>query len=80
MDMPLGISHSNVSTGEFSVVANSVLLIENGEIKGSLEPVSIAGQFYEGFKNLLRIGSDATLTYFGAQTPSLLFDDFSVTG
>ena len=80
MDMPLGIFHTNVSTGEFSVVANSVLLIENGEIKGSLEPVSIAGQFYEGFKNLLHIGSDVTLTPYGAQAPSLLFDDFSVTG
>jgi PmbA protein len=80
MDTPLGISHSNVSTGEFSVVANSVLLIENGEIKGSLEPVSIAGQFYEGFKNLLHVGSDVTLTPHGAQAPSLLFDDFSVTG
>ena len=80
MDTPLGISHSNVSTGEFSVVANSVLLIENGEIKGSLEPVSIAGQFYEGFKNLLHVGSDVTLTLQGAQAPSLLFDNFSVTG
>ncbi len=80
MDRPLGITHSNVSTGEFSVVANSVLLIENGEIKGSLEPVSIAGQFYEGFKKLLHIGNDVTLTPFGAQAPSLLFDDFSVTG
>jgi len=80
MDMPLGIFHTNVSTGEFSVVANSVLLIENGEIKGSLEPVSIAGQFYKGFKNLLHIGSDVTLTPYGAQAPSLLFDDFSVTG
>jgi PmbA protein len=80
MDMPLGIFHTNVSTGEFSVVANSVFLIENGEIKGPLEPVSIAGQFYEGFKNLLHIGSDVTLTPYGAQAPSLLFDDFSVTG
>jgi predicted Zn-dependent protease len=80
MDMPLGIFHTNVSTGEFSVVANSVLLIENGEIKGPLEPVSIAGQFYEGFKNLLHVGSDVTLTPYGAQAPSLLFDGFSVTG
>ena len=80
MDMPLGIFHTNVSTGEFSVVANSVFLIEHGEIKGPLEPVSIAGQFYEGFKNLLHIGSDVTLTPYGAQAPSLLFDDFSVTG
>jgi PmbA protein len=38
MDYPIGIYHSQVSTGDFSVVANSVFLIENGEIKHPLQP------------------------------------------
>ncbi|UCH32120.1 MAG: TldD/PmbA family protein, partial [Candidatus Bathyarchaeota archaeon] len=36
VDMPIGIFHSNVATGEFSAVAQSTFLVEKGEIKWSL--------------------------------------------
>ncbi|TFH05923.1 MAG: TldD/PmbA family protein [Candidatus Thorarchaeota archaeon] len=79
-DFPLGIFHSDVSTGEFSCVAGSAFLIENGEMKGSVEPVSIAGNYYEGFKNLLDIGSDKIAIPYGISVPTLVFDGFSVVG
>ena len=79
-DFPLGIGHSDVSTGEFSCVAASAYLVENGEMKGSVEPVSIAGNYYEGFKNLRDVGSDKENLPFGIALPTLVFDDFSVVG
>ncbi|MGY5860386.1 MAG: TldD/PmbA family protein [Candidatus Thorarchaeota archaeon] len=79
-DFPLGIFHSNVSTGEFSCVAGSAYLVENGEMKGSVEPVSIAGNYYEGFKNLLDVGKDKESLPFGIALPTLVMDGFSVVG
>lgn len=79
-DFPLGIFHSSIATGEFSCVAGSSFLVENGELKGSVEPVSIAGNYYEGFKNLMAIGSDKETIPFGISLPTLVFDGFSVVG
>ncbi len=80
MDIPIGIFHSTVATGEFSAVANSVFLIENGEKKHPLEPVSIAGNFYTGLEQLREIGSDIEITSLFVSTPSLLIDGVSITG
>ncbi len=77
---PMGIMHSVVATGEFSCVAGSAILVENGELRGSLEPVSIAGNYYEGFKNLRAIGNNKETLPFGISIPTLVFDDFSVVG
>jgi PmbA protein len=79
-DSPIGIFHSNVATGEFSAVASSVFLIENGEKKYPLEPVSIAGNFYTGLEQLQGIGNDIEITSLFVTTPSLLIDGISVTG
>ncbi len=79
-DFPLGIFHSSVATGEFSCVAGSAYLVENGELKGSVEPVSIAGNYYEGYEKLREIGSNNQFLPFGIDIPTLLFDDFSIVG
>ncbi len=79
-DFPLGIVHSNVATGEFSCVAGSAYLVENGEMKGSVEPVSIAGNYYEGYEKLQTIGSNNLIIPYGIDIPTLVFDDFSVVG
>jgi PmbA protein len=77
---PLGIFHTNVSTGEFSVVAGEAYLVENGEVKHSVQPVSIAGSFYEGFKGLSGIGKESLPMPWGIESPTLAFDGFSVVG
>ena len=79
-DFPLGIFHSSVATGEFSCVAGSAYLVENGELKGSVEPVSIAGNYYEGYEKLCEIGSNSQFLPFGIDIPTLVFDDFSIVG
>ena len=79
-DDPMGIFHSTMSTGQFSVVANRVYMIENGSISYPLQSVSVAGNYYDGFKKLRGIGSDATLGQYGVRSPSLLFDGFTVVG
>jgi PmbA protein len=79
-DVPIGIFHSDVATGEFSAVAQSVFLVEKGEKKYPLQPVSVAGNFYKGFQNLVDIGSDSQRTPFQTETPTLILDGFSVVG
>ncbi|RLI56832.1 MAG: hypothetical protein DRO93_11010 [Candidatus Thorarchaeota archaeon] len=79
-DFPLGIFHTDVATGQFAVVANSAHLIENGELKGPLKPVSVAGNFYEGLKNLVGIGSDIRDYPWNVSSASMMFDDFSIVG
>lgn len=79
-DIPIGIFHSSVATGEFSSVANSAYLIKNGEKQMPLEPVSVAGNFYKGLEQLLSIGNNMEMTSLSVTTPSLLIDGFSLTG
>ena len=78
--MPIGIFHSDVATGEFSAVASSAFLIENGEKKWPLQPISVAGSFYEGLNNLIDVGNDLEKTPMTVDTPTLAFDGFSVVG
>jgi len=80
VDAPIGIFHSNVSTGEFSAVAQSVFLVENGDKKWPLQPVSVSGSFYTGLRQLLDVGSDLKTTVFTVETPTLIFDGFSIVG
>ncbi len=80
LDPPIGVFHSSVATGEFSTVAQSAFLIRNGEKKHPLQPVSVSGNFYKGFKQLREVGSDLERTPFSVEIPSLVFDGFSVVG
>ena len=79
-DFPIGIFHSSVATGDFSCVATSAFLVENGELKGSVEPVSVAGNYYEGLENLREVGENATFIPYGINVPTLVFDGFSIVG
>lgn len=80
VDMPIGIFHSSVSTGEFSAVAQSAFLVQNGEKKWPLQPVSVSGNFYKGFKQLAQIGNDLKKTPLPVETPSIIFNGFSIVG
>ncbi|MDH5483187.1 MAG: TldD/PmbA family protein [Candidatus Bathyarchaeota archaeon] len=80
VDIPIGIFHSDVSTGEFSAVAQSAFLVEDCEKKWPLEPVSVSGDFYNGLKQLRDVGGDLEKTVFTVETPTLVFDGFSIVG
>jgi PmbA protein len=79
-DTPIGIFHSSISTGEFSAVAQSAFLVQDKERKWPLQPISVSGNFYKGFEHLLELGSDLKKTPFSVETPSLIFDGFSIVG
>ncbi|MFQ6089242.1 MAG: TldD/PmbA family protein [Candidatus Methanofastidiosia archaeon] len=78
-DILMGMGHANQISGDFSIVCTNPYLVDKGELKGALEPVTIAGNMYKSFEQLREIGSDALLTPF-AFTPSLCFEDFTVSG
>ncbi len=80
VDLPAGIFHSDVATGEFSVVAACVFLIEEGEKRGAIQPVSVSGSFYKGFEQLLEVGNNLERTPWGVTIPSLVFDGFTIVG
>jgi PmbA protein len=78
-DFVMGAGHANMTTGEFSVVAPSAFLIEKGEVEKPLEPVTIAGNFFNSLRNITKIGSDSKITGAG-KIPSLIISDLSVSG
>jgi PmbA protein len=78
-DFVMGAGHANMTTGEFSVVAPSAFLIKKGEVKSPLEPVTIAGNFFNSLRNITNIGSDSRITDSG-KIPSLVMEDLSVSG
>jgi PmbA protein len=78
-DLLLGMGASNVISGDFSIVAPNCHRIENGEITTPLEPVSIAGNLYRVFNQILALGNETILTPFG-KVPSIAFEGFTVSG
>jgi len=78
-DFVMGSGHANMTTGEFSVVAPSAFLIEKGEVKNPLEPVTVAGNFFNSLKDIAHVGSDSKITSAG-KIPSIIMDDLSVSG
>jgi PmbA protein len=80
VDIPIGIFHSSISTGEFSAVAQSAFLVQNGEKKNPLQPLSVSGNFYKGFAQLIEVGNDLKKTPLLVETPSLMFGGFSIVG
>jgi PmbA protein len=79
-DYVMGLGHSDPISGDFSAVSPQSLYIKNGEIAGSLEPVTIAGNFYKGLNQIRHLCSDPMLTPWNIKIPTLVFDGFTVSG
>ncbi|MHA1542215.1 MAG: TldD/PmbA family protein [Candidatus Hodarchaeales archaeon] len=79
-DYVMGLGHSDAISGDFSAVAPQSFLIKDGEIAGSLDPVTIAGNFYKGLNNIRTICTDATLTPWSIKIPTLVLDGFTISG
>ncbi len=79
-DYVMGLDHSDAISGDFSAVSPQSLHIKNGEIVGSLEPVTIAGNFYKGLNQIRHLCSDPILTPWNIKIPTLIFDEFTVSG
>jgi len=75
----MGVGHSEFVSGDFSIVAPTCHKIENGEITTPIEPVTIAGNFYKAFNQIIAIGNETELTYRG-KIPSMAFKGFTISG
>ena len=78
-DMLMGIHTANFISGDFSIVAPLGYKIENGEITHPIDSVSVAGNLYKSFNQIITIGNDLKLTDIG-KIPSLVFDGFTISG
>ncbi|MFX1566898.1 MAG: TldD/PmbA family protein [Promethearchaeota archaeon] len=78
-DALLGFHTADVVSGDFSILAPYCYKIENGEITNPLEPVSVAGNLYKSFDQIVGLGNEKELTSFG-KVPSIAFKGFTITG
>ncbi len=75
----MGLHTANPISGEFSVVAPYVHKIEHGEITTPLESITVAGNLYEIFNQIIAVGNETELTPSG-KIPSMAFEGFSISG
>lgn len=73
--------HSGVNSisGDFSLLSEG-FLIENGKITLPIEQITIAGNFYEMFKNIKDIASDLKFSTSGIGSPSIYIGELMVAG
>ncbi|PWI47646.1 hypothetical protein CEE45_10795 [Candidatus Heimdallarchaeota archaeon B3_Heim] len=79
-DYVMGLGHSDPVSGDFSAVAPQSLYIKDGEIAGSLDPVTIGGNFYKGLNEIRHLCTDAILTPWNIKIPTMIIDGFTVSG
>ena len=86
VDDIMGAHTANPASGDFSVVANPVWLIEDGEKKGRIEGVMLSGNLPE-LLNTIRLADDHKKTYLSIggrslklDTPSARMDEVIVSG
>jgi len=75
----MGAGQGNVLGGDFS---GNVLLgykIENGQITGRVKDTMVSGNIYQLLKNIAAICSDTKWVGGSLATPSLYFNDVSVS-
>ena len=78
-DNILGMHTADKVSGDFSFVAPNCYKVENGEITTPLEPISVAGNLYKAFNQIITIGNEGELTPYG-KIPSIAFKDFTISG
>jgi len=72
-----GAHSSNPESGDFSIVGNPAFLIENGELKGAVDGLMLAGNIYELLKNAVETAK--TPHYLeGTIGPEVVFKDVQV--
>jgi len=77
----LGAGQGNNMSGEFSVNVVLGFLWEDGEIKGRVKDIMIAGNVFEVFKNLLWVAKDSRWehSFFGIyNVPTMCFGDVNI--
>ncbi|KLO21692.1 TldD/PmbA family protein [Marinitoga sp. 1155] len=72
-------SGANPISGEFSLGAQG-LKVENGEIVGGVEQITVSGNFLNILKNIEAIGNDMWISFGGAISPSVIVSEIDIAG
>jgi len=77
----MGVIHSNLVTGDFSVTATNAFRIKNGQIAYPLKPCSIGGNFHDSLKSVIGIGNDQKCCGFTGNVicPSIVVENLTVS-
>ena len=76
---PMGMGHSNMITGDFSITVTNAYMVEKGEIVYPLKPVSISGNFFKSLMDIEQIGSDTIDLPFPLESSTLVINNHSFT-
>ncbi len=69
----------NPYTGAFSLEVRSAHIVKNGSPAGHIKHALVTGNMFDGLKNIVEVGNDATITG-DTVLPSIAFDGFEVVG
>ena len=72
-----GAHSSNPESGDFSVVGNPAILIENGKMVGGVDGLMISGNIFELLKNVIEIAK-TTIPMFSWIGPEIIVKDIDV--
>jgi len=78
-DSLLGMHTADIVSGDFSFVSPNCYKVENGVITTPLEPISVAGNLYKAFNQIMDLGNETELTIYG-KIPSIAFKGFTISG
>jgi PmbA protein len=53
-----GAHSSNPESGDFSIVGNPAMLIENGELRGAINGLMVSGNIFELLRNVVEVASE----------------------
>jgi PmbA protein len=74
----LGAHSGNIPNGDYSIGLSPGLYVENGEIRGRVKDVMVAGNVYETLKKVIDVGSRLYPSFSGEWVAPMLIDDVSV--
>lgn len=74
----LGAHSGNIPNGDYSIGLSPGLYVENGEIRGRVKDVMVAGNVYETLKRVVDVGDRLYPSFAGGWVAPILIDDVSV--
>ena len=66
-------------SGNFSLQASGYL-IEDGKISKPVNLITIAGNLFKLFEDIIEVGNDSFVTYSGIDCPSVIIKSLVVSG
>lgn len=69
----------DAQSGNYSLQASGYV-IENGKISKPISLMTVAGNILTDFADIVAVGNDSKLTYYGVKTPSIAIGSLAISG